>query len=86
MKKLTDRQQGLYEAMKNGAICYYMPYMGRFNENAYYFRDDNHARCTAQVKALLSHGLVEIYDQNWRGHKVRKKCMPEPPQKQPREI
>lgn len=71
--KLTAPQRELYEAMLNGCTCFYMPYAGRFNPSAYYFRTDNMKRCTAQAKALLKRGLVEKYKEDWRGHKLRVK-------------
>lgn len=69
--KLTERQQELLDAMKRGAVVHYMPYAGRFNRSAYYFRNDTMKRCTAAAEALLKKGLAERYDQDWRGHKLR---------------
>jgi len=76
--KLPKTEQELYDAMKAGAVVYYMPYMGRFRPNAYYFRSDNHKRCTAVVKKLLSKDLVERYEQApFSGdHKIRIKVLP----------
>lgn len=68
---LSKTQRELYVAMKAGAICHHMPYRGRFNPNAYYFRSDTMKRCTAAAEALLRRGLVERYDEDWRGHKLR---------------
>jgi mevalonate pyrophosphate decarboxylase len=61
----------LYAAMQHGVTCFYMPCAGRFNETAYYFRSDTHKRCTKQAKALIKAGLVEKYDEDWRGHSLR---------------
>lgn len=69
--KLTVRQRELLEAMKRGVICHYMPYAGRLNPTDYYYRDDTHQRCTAQAKALVARLLVEKFDKDWRGHKLR---------------
>lgn len=67
----------LYASMQNGVTCFYMPYAGRFNQTAYYFRSDTHKRCTKQVKALIKAGLVEKYDEDWRGHSLRVKARKE---------
>lgn len=61
-EKLSETQAELLEAMRKGVICHYMRSMGRFNPTAYYFRNDNRRRCTAQVRALLAKGLVEKCD------------------------
>lgn len=66
--KLSKTQLELLEAMKKGVKCLYMPYMGTFNPNAYYFRNDTMRRCTAPAKALLEKGLVVVTDKDWRGH------------------
>ena len=65
---LSSLAQELYAAMQKGVVCHYMPYMGRFNPNAYYFRTDSHKRCTKQAESLLKAGLVEKRDEDWRGH------------------
>lgn len=69
--RLPKTQQELYAAMKAGAICHHMSYRGSFNPTAYYFRSDTMKRCTAAAEALLKRGLIEKYDQDWRGHKLR---------------
>lgn len=68
--RLTKTQSELLTAMKAGVVCYYMPYMGRFNPKAYYFRNDTMKRCTAAAQALLEKGLVEIKDKDFRGHRL----------------
>jgi hypothetical protein len=65
--KLTEKQQDLLGAMRNGVVCHYMRYMGRFNPNPYYFRNDTHARCTKQAERLLELGLVQKVDKNQFG-------------------
>ncbi len=69
--KLPKTQQELLDAMQSGVVVHYMPYMGRFRPNAYYYRRDTHKRCTAAAEALLEKGLVEIFDMDWRGHSLR---------------
>lgn len=71
--KLSALTTELYTAMRTGVICYYMPYMGRFNQTPYYFRSDTHKRCTKQAETLLRAGLVEKYNKDWRGHTLRVK-------------
>lgn len=72
--KLPKTQQDLYDAMKRGVICHYMRYMGTFRPNAYYFRTDTHASCTAAVEALVKKGLAERFEVTQFGdHKVRLK-------------
>jgi len=68
--RLSKTQTELLEAMKTGVICWYMPYMGRLNPTAYYYRSDTMKRCTAAARALLKKGLVEKKDRDWRGHKL----------------
>lgn len=69
--KLSKTQQELLDAMKSGVEVIYMPYMGRFNPQDYYFRADNHKRCTAAAKKLKALGLVEVFDKDWKGHRLR---------------
>ena len=71
--KLSKTQQELFDAMKAGVVVHYMPYMGTFNPTAYYFRNDTNKRCTAAAKALLDHRIVEIYERDAAGHKLRAK-------------
>jgi hypothetical protein len=75
VQPLPKTQADLLNALQNGVVLHYMPYMGTFNPSAYYFRDDNHQRCTAAAEALLRKGLAEKYDETWRGHRVRAKTM-----------
>lgn len=69
--KLTAKQQELYDALKQGVVVHYMPYMGRFNPSAYYYRHDTHQKVTVAADALVKKGLAERYDEDWRGHKLR---------------
>ena len=71
--KLTKPQRELYDAMLGGMICHYMPYRGWVNPNAYYYRDDNCKKCTKAAQSLEKRGLVERFDEDWRGHKIRVK-------------
>jgi hypothetical protein len=68
--KLSKTQQDLHDAMLKGVKCRYMPYMGTFNPNAYYYRNDTMKRCTAQARALLAKGLLKEMDRDWRGHSL----------------
>lgn len=67
-KELSKTQAELLSAMQNGAKCEYMPYMGSFNQNAYYYRNDTMKRCTTAARSLLEKGLVKMVDKDWRGH------------------
>ena len=71
--RLSPLAAELHVAMQQGVTCFYMPYMGRFNQTPYYFRSDTHKRCTKQAEALLKAGLVEKYNKDWRGHALRVK-------------
>jgi hypothetical protein len=69
--RLSATQAELFQAMRNGVVCHYMPYMGRFCPNAYYFRSDTKKRCTAPARALKEKGLVVSVDKDsWGGHKL----------------
>lgn len=79
-KKLSPTQAELLEAMTvKGVIVYYMPYMGRFRPNAYFFRSDTSKHCTAPAKALEKRGLVERFNvQKYNGHySLRAKAEPQ---------
>ena len=69
--KLSKTQQELLDAMRSGVVVHHMPYAGRFNPTAYYFRNDNMKRCTAAAEALLNKGFAEKYGVDFRGHKLR---------------
>jgi hypothetical protein len=58
--KLSKTQQDLLDAMKRGVTVHYMPYAGRFNPTAYYFRTDTMKRCTAAADALIQKGLAKV--------------------------
>jgi hypothetical protein len=68
--ELTKPQAELLEAMKNGVVVHYMPYMGRLRPNPYYFRADTHKKCSAAAKALLDRGLVEERDRSVAGYSL----------------
>lgn len=65
---MTNLQQELYNAMKNGVVVHYMAGL-----NQYFFRSDTMKHCTKQARALLKAGLVEEYKKDWRGSKLRVK-------------
>lgn len=77
--KLPRTQQELLDAMRGGVTLNYLPYAGSFNPVAYYFRSDNMKRCTAAAEALLRKGLVEKFNESWRGHRLR---IAQPPAKE----
>lgn len=58
-RKLSKTQQELYDAMKAGVVIHYMPYAGRFNPTAYYFRNDTMKRCTAAANGLIDRKLAK---------------------------
>ncbi len=69
--KLSKTQQELHEAMLRGVTCHYMPYSGRFNPSAYYFRSDTMKKCSKAAAALLKLGLVERFNVDLRGCELR---------------
>lgn len=70
--KLSTPQAELLQAMRAGAVCHYMRYMGTFNPTPYYFRTDTMKPCTKQARALLTRGLVEEFERGAYGnHKLR---------------
>ena len=72
--KLTKTQQELLDAMRTGVKVSYMPYAGRLNPAAYYYRSDNHRKCTGAANSLKDKGLVEIVDKKFGGsHQLRLK-------------
>lgn len=71
--KLSKPQQELLDAISAGIRVSFAPYAGRFNPKEYYYRWDTHAKCTVAATALLDKGLVEKFDDTWRGHDLRLK-------------
>jgi hypothetical protein len=69
--KLTKAQQALLDAITAGVEVHFFPYAGTWNPKEYYIRWDTHARCTVPARALFALGLVEKFDDSWRGHKLR---------------
>lgn len=58
--KLTARQLDVLKQLaKKGVRAHYMPYMGRFNENPYWFIDPGR-KVTPQIDALKKRGLVDV--------------------------
>jgi hypothetical protein len=53
----------LIELRKPEAFLHYMPYMGSFRPNPYYFFHESmkHVRCST-VNGLIERGLAESYD------------------------
>ncbi len=70
--KLSKTQSELLDALRAGVRVIYMRYMGRFNPNPYYFRNDTHSHCTAAAEALLKKGLVQIVAKtNFGDHEIK---------------
>jgi hypothetical protein len=69
-KPLTKAmREVLAELAKPGARAIYMPYMGRFNENPYYFVTTTMKLCTKQIEGLASRGFLDRVDKdNFGGH------------------
>jgi len=57
-KKLTENQQDLLIALQKGVHLHFMPYQGRFNPDAYFFRSDTMSRCTRAADGLINRGFV----------------------------
>ena len=75
-KQLTPKMfTVLSELDKPKAMAFFMPYMGSFRPNAYYFLSAENStvhRCTAQIRGLVARGLVEYFDVEQFGeHNVR---------------
>jgi len=66
-KKLTAVQQAVLNRMRSGALAHYMPYMGRFRPNPYWFLDDNMEHCTRQVQRLIKLGLARYSKREYSG-------------------
>ena len=65
--KLTKLQQEILDEMKKpGARAFYMPYMGRFRPEPYWFISTSHKKCTKQIERLIALGLVKIIREDWR--------------------
>ncbi len=67
--KVTPRCRKVLDLLIGGAIAHYMPYMGRFRPNPYWFIDglrDKTNKCTREMRVLLRHKLaVEINDRGY---------------------
>ena len=65
---LTKAQQKILDEMrKPGARAIYMPYMGSFQPEAYWFLTTTRKRCTRQIEKLIKLGLVRIVQSDLRG-------------------
>ncbi len=60
--KLSPACQELLDAMKRGVKVH-----GIFGFHSYYFREDNHRKCTRQIDTLRRLGLVKETRKDWRG-------------------
>ena len=66
--KLTKTQIELLLYMQEGARLFYMPYMGRFRQNPYYFAASDKGerlRCTVAADALIKKGLIIRSQKGW---------------------
>lgn len=64
-KQPTDKMMAvLAELHKPKCRAHFMPYMGRFNEHAYYFLSSTYDRCTREIDGLLKRGLVDRIETN----------------------
>lgn len=70
--KLTPKMREVLEGLAKPKVsAYFMPYMGRFNPDAYWYTSDDTERCTSQVNALINRGLVSItHRDDLRGHRA----------------
>jgi hypothetical protein len=66
---LSKTQAELLAALRAGVGVHYMPYAGRFNPRAYYFRADTYKRCTAAADALIRRGLAKL-EGGWNNKKL----------------
>lgn len=70
-KELTAPVLELYEAMKAGVTCQQLyPFKAK---KSFCWRSDTLRKCTKQAAALLEAGLIEKYDENMRGYRLRVK-------------
>jgi hypothetical protein len=68
VKKLTPKMLNvLAQLAEPGAKAHYMRYLGRLNENPYYFLSSTNETCTAQVKGLMDRGLVKFVERGEYG-------------------
>jgi len=64
----TASQAELLEAMRRGVVVHFLSGI-----HAHYFRADTMKSCTREAGGLLARGLIEEYDKDWRGSKLRPK-------------
>lgn len=69
--KLTAAQiQTLQELAKPGNAAHYMPYMGRFNQSAYWYIESTRGKFTRQIEKFISLGYARKHDVTWSGAKA----------------
>jgi len=74
VSKLTKKQLEAYNYLKQaGAKAYYMPYMGRYRPQAYWYITNAPSRWTKQVEKLIELKLVKITEDTW-GSKTAEAC------------
>ena len=69
--KLTTTQEDVLTRMKAGAIAHYMPFMGRFRPNAYWFLSDNQKKCTKAIEKLLKLNIIKITKSGFHNEEAR---------------
>lgn len=60
MVKLTKNEQEVLTYLINGGKCHYMRSIGNFQPNAYWYRADNHKKCTRQIEGLAKKGHLKF--------------------------
>ena len=69
--KLTARQKEVLDALCAGATAVYMPYMGSYRPNAYWFLTNAPSfprhRVTREMERLLALGLAKYTKRDFRG-------------------
>jgi hypothetical protein len=66
--KLTQAQQDVLDELgKPGVVAHYMPYLGRFIPEPYWFLSSTHKKCTKQMEKLIKLGLAKIIQSDFAG-------------------
>jgi len=75
--KLSPTQLRVLKDLRQDSVLHYMPYMGRFRENAYWFVSESmrHVRCST-VNRLVKLGLLEVTQKDCFGMDTRARISP----------
>ena len=72
--KLSVRELAVLKRLQEGNAAHYMPYMGRFRQNAYWFMSGpdypegfKTSKCTREMDKLIKLGLAKVTKSDWRG-------------------